>query len=625
MKKITNLLAMVILVFFVFSCSNVVTTGNESSEQAESETKSLVELSGEISRANGGGKIQGFTANVMAPLHVSTYMDLYKNDNVTTMDKAWERFDEQLRTMKSNGADAVSVDVWWGDVEKVHDVYDWSYYTKIFDKITDAGLDVVAIMSFHETIPGGNVGDTYESRVPVLNDNRDSSWSLFIAEKGLTVDDLKYRSENGVHSTEFVSLWADEVIKEEYIEFMEEFEKEFGDMAADFDEINISCGPAGELRYPSYNYHDKAGGYPGRGRFQFYGSLAVKDFRDSMKSKYGNNIDLLNTAWKSELTSFDDIKVPENPESFVAGNDYEDTEYGKDLIFWYNDSLREHGVTMINAAESAFDGAFSDVVIAVKTAGVHWRMSDDNNPRIAEIAAGLIHTSYDYKADSTGHGYNNLLSALTGTTREINLHFTCLEMKNKKYDNDGKNCESLATDLVFWIGSAANDLGITLKGENALPGDIRYNSDAWARIYNVFDWSNYSGLTVLRMSDITDYSTAANGFKELINKYKPFTEPDIIPVTFTVKNAATSPGTSVYIVGDQTQIGSWNPANAVKLSCPNYPDWTGTINLPAGQTVKWKAIKRSENNPGQVYEWQSGSDNIIPVPATGTYSVEVTF
>lgn len=41
-----------------------------------------------------------FTANVMAPLKITD----------------WAPFDSQLSTVKHYGVDAISVDVWWGDV-----------------------------------------------------------------------------------------------------------------------------------------------------------------------------------------------------------------------------------------------------------------------------------------------------------------------------------------------------------------------------------------------------------------------------------------------------------------------------------------------------------------------------
>lgn len=54
-----------------------------------------------------------FTAGVMAPLHIDD----------------WEQFENDLSLAKDMGVNSVSVDVWWGDVEKNGDnQFNWSYY-----------------------------------------------------------------------------------------------------------------------------------------------------------------------------------------------------------------------------------------------------------------------------------------------------------------------------------------------------------------------------------------------------------------------------------------------------------------------------------------------------------------
>lgn len=77
--------------------------------------------------------------------------------------------------------------------------------------------------------------------------------------------ELMYKSEQGNYSKEYVSLWADEHVLPQYEEFMQEFATQYRDIAHRFEEINISMGPAGELRYPSYNQHDSGTNFPARG------------------------------------------------------------------------------------------------------------------------------------------------------------------------------------------------------------------------------------------------------------------------------------------------------------------------------------------------------------------------
>jgi len=79
-------------------------------------------------------------------------------------------------------------------------------------------------------------------------------------------------------------------------------------------------------------------------------------------------------------------------------------------------------------------------------------------------------------------------------------------------------------------------------------------------------------------------------------------------VNFVCNNGSTTPGQSVYAIGSISELGSWDAANAVKLDVTGYPTWSKTIQLPQGQSVNWKCLKRNENNPNQGLEWESGSN-----------------
>lgn len=409
----------------------------------------------------------GISAAVMAPLHV---------DN-------WSEFQTHLNTAAQMGVQAVSVDVWWGDVEGSSDgSFNWSYYDTVFGYITAAGLDVVPIMSFHQA--GGNVGDDYTSYLP--------SWIW--SSTALSATDMQYQSETGAYNAEFVSLWADDYVIQQYIDFMNAFEDHYSYLASDIDELNISNGPAGELRYPSYNGHDW-GGYPNRGTLQAYGTLARQDFRDDMIAEYGS-LAGINTAWGTSLGSITEVNPPSDTDTFFNNGDYVNTQYGRDFIDWYNQSLREHGERMIAAAKTAFDDDFAAIDLGMKIPGIHWYIADASHPRLAEMTAGLIQSSVDYGSSSTGHGYHNIISTFAGKGRTVNLHFTALEM-----GNDPSSGGSMAEDLVFWVAEAADQVGVPIKGENALSGGVETNF-GWDQIENAFDWASYAGLTVLRMANV---------------------------------------------------------------------------------------------------------------------------
>lgn len=84
-----------------------------------------------------------------------------------------------------------------------------------------------------------------------------------------------------------------------------------------------------------------------------------------------------------------------------------------------------------------------------------------------------------------------------------------------------------------------------------------------------------------------------------------------VDVQFTCNQGTTYFGQSVYVVGNNSQLGNWNLANARKLDPENYPTWSSVINLPANTDVEWKCVKRDENNPSNGVQWQGGSNNFF--------------
>ena len=136
----------------------------------------------------------------------------------------WADFEHDLAAVEAYGVDAVSVDVWWGDVEKAGDNrFDWSYYDRVFRTITDAGLDIAPIFSFHQC--GGNVGDDYTSLLPAW------LWKKYADRRvdgiRLGAKGLQHRSEQGNYSPETVQGWADRAVADEYRDFTKSFTRHF--------------------------------------------------------------------------------------------------------------------------------------------------------------------------------------------------------------------------------------------------------------------------------------------------------------------------------------------------------------------------------------------------------------
>lgn len=434
------------------------------------------------------------TFNVMAPLVIGDPSNLESSYSKSELDK----FDKQLKEIKSLGAHGVSTDIWWGLIEKNENQYSWDYYKKISDLIIKNGLYWVPILSFHQC--GGNVGDT--CNIPIPN----WLWSKY-GKEAMT------KSEQGNYSKEFLSVWTTKAALNEYREVMQSFKDTFSSKSFFIYEINISLGPAGELRYPSYNSHDQGAGYPTRGSIQAYSHPAILSFQKDISEKY-HNIQDLNQAWGFNLSSFSDV-YPPNPSLFFKKSE-QWSRYGKDFYDWYSKSLRKHGKTILTEAINTFR-SIPNIQIGFKVPGIHWRVAPGAD-RLAELNAGLISTSSNIFEDSSGHGYAKIISVATELKKELqfenlNFHFTCLEMDN--FEN-GSYANSYAKALVFWVAQEAERQGIRILGENALAGML-YQQKSWENIQNALTYAGYDGVTFLRMGNILQSNTARRNFVELLN------------------------------------------------------------------------------------------------------------
>ena len=469
-------------------------------------------LAGFFYASTGFGKT--VSSNVMAPLSIGDV----KNPNASSEAAEWTEFEKHLEDAKKIGVYAVTTDVWWGVVEAKKGTYVWDYYDKLAKTIRDKKLKWIPILSFHQC--GGNVGDECFFPLPKW------IWTSHVGETGITsANSLKYKSEYGHYADEVISVWGTKTVLTDYARFFTEFQKHFADYADDIAEINVSLGASGELRYPSFNAHDPKAGYPSRGSLQSYSDLAIASFREAVKKKY-KAIDALNKAWGFTLKAWTDVYPPSDlgpPDAssgFFARDEHFDS-YGKDFFDWYQDSLLAHGEMVLAKAIAVFNDShaeFQGIDIGAKIPGVHWRSSSD---RLAEVASGMIRTSSaDWNDDKKGHGYSSLVGLFKKLgdkpdSPRIQLHYTCLEKDNGE---DGDWAKSMAKALVFWVGAEAKRQGVSIKGENALAGPLA-NDKAWDNILNALEWSSYSGITILRLKQVSEISLARRRYKELISKF----------------------------------------------------------------------------------------------------------
>jgi hypothetical protein len=190
---------------------------------------------------------------------------------------------------------------------------------------------------------------------------------------------------------------------------MQAFADHYAPLAGNFGEINISLGPTGELRYPSYNKSD-GWNYPDRGNFQASSLLAQQGFRDWALASFGG-LDGVAARWGIPLTNPDEIRVPgsrlpddswRRAQTFVDDNDHVDTQYGRDFVDWYNQSLVDHGRRLLLAADETLVGAMEGVPLGAKLPGIHWQMMPCSScPRIAEITAGYQGFVRDFRSSAS--------------------------------------------------------------------------------------------------------------------------------------------------------------------------------------------------------------------------------
>jgi len=460
------------------------------------------------------------TLSVMAPLLVGEFHNLKSEKSIT----AFKEFDRQLAEAKKLGVDAVSTDVWWGVIEQSKGKFDWSYYDKLSDHVTKAGLKWVPILSFHQC--GGNVGDDVSVPLPSWIWNEVGS-----KLPGGNSESAKYKSEQNHTSTEYVSLFADHVVMDRYASVMKEFQNHFAAKAKDIGEVNVSLGPAGELRYPSYNSHDQHAGYPTRGAMQASGELAQESFRKFVLSKYGT-VESAGKAWSMSDLKAESIRTPSEADGFFKRGDHFNLQYGRDFFDWYNQSLIDHGKNVMTTALGVFgttQSPFYGIDLGAKIPGVHWRVGEKQGDkivlgdRLAELNAGLIRTSRgDWDRDIDGRGYRPLLSMFgelqpvaQGIGTRVVPAFTALEMAD---GHDGPAGKTMPYTLATWVGQEARRQHLFPKAENALSGNL-YSGESWDRMKSMLNLPNqhgdYHGLTFLRMKDVTDNDVARAKMIEL--------------------------------------------------------------------------------------------------------------
>lgn len=417
---------------------------------------------------------------VMMPLDTITTSGKLTYDNSTL--NSW--FDK----LKSCNVDGVNLDVWWGVVEISNPKhYNWKPYLEFASLVKNKGLKLQMTMSFHQC--GGNVGDDCNVPLP--------SWVLSV---GNSNPDIFYTDQEGHRDKEYLSLGVDtesvfsgRTAVDIYSDFMSSFSGNFSSyLGSTITDVQVGLGPAGELRYPSYQLDRWT--FPGVGEFQCYDRYMLSSLSsaasDAGHPEWGY-------AGPSNAGTYN--SWPDDTGFFSNGYDNYASSYGQFFLNWYTKELYNHGDRVLSKAHNIFS-KYSGLQITAKISGVHWQYKHPSHA--AELTAG-------YKNDK-GSGYDSFSSLFS--KYGIGFDFTCLEMK----DSEQQNCNCAPEELVHQTEYSAKNYNVKYFGENALQ---RYDTTAYNQILSESYYTGQAigGFTYLRLSDTLFQGSNWSNFCNFVN------------------------------------------------------------------------------------------------------------
>lgn len=383
----------------------------------------------------------------------------------------------QLDQLKNANINGFMTDVWWGVTERRPKEYDFHSFRQLVNMAKERGMQVQFVTSFHAC--GGNVGDACNIPLPPFVHEASGIW---------------YKDQQGNEDKEYISLFADNVPVagrtpvEMYGDWFKALGAEFSaDMGTTLHTLQIGLGPAGELRYPSYQLSHWR--FCGVGAFQCWDEHALASLKAHANASG-------HPQWTGPPTDAGFYNSMPNEANFFNGG-YK-SEYGKYFLGWYSGALLGHGDAVLAKAREALG---ESVIITAKISGIHWWHNSEHHA--AELTAGY------YNAD--GHNAYEEIGAVVAK-HKAGFDFTCLEMKDSEQSS---SCASGPQELVQQVISASKSHGISFSGENALP---RYDAAAYGQI------EAYKGsldaFTYLRLSPTLLQGDNFNNFKNFVGSMR---------------------------------------------------------------------------------------------------------
>lgn len=187
---------------------------------------------------------------------------------------------------------------------------------------------------------------------------------------------------------------------------------------------------------------------------------------------------------------------------------------------------------------------------------------------------------------------------------------------------------SPGTPVVFWPHMYDWGLGNDIRNLISIRRSVDVRADSPIEFHNNFSGlnatvtgnngklvlaldSNLSGPNQVAQGNFNNVMTADNGSIRIWTTTGG-NNGGTATVNFECQNGQTQWGDSVYVVGNQPELGNWSAAQAALLTdTSNYPTWKGSLELTGGANVEWKCIIRSESDPNDVKQWESGANNTV--------------
>jgi len=323
---------------------------------------------------------------------------------------------------------------------------------------------------------------------------------------------------------------------------------------------------------------------------------------------HGQNFD--NTDEISLKTIFDqDYMYGDNANQMVTFIDNHDrnrflTEAGGDVYKMQNALAFIYtcrGIpTVFQGTEQNRGNANCQIINGIADTWNRWDMQTKDYD--GNVVADYFNTSTDtYQLISRLNTLRREYVALReGTQREMwsSPHYYAFSRRMDDGDDEGQ-------EIICAFNNSYDTISNTMQ--------IRAESSiaAGTVLENVFDSNDTVTVSATRTVTV---SVPGNSYKIYkIAEDQP--EVEYADVTFTIQNASTYWGQSVYLVGNCDALGNWNTSLAVgPASCPDYPTWTVSVSLPIGETIEFKAIKKDGN--GNV-TWENGNNHSYTVPSEG--------